>query len=133
MLRIFTDGGSRGNPGPSAYAIVVSEDGEIIHKHSEYLGINTNNYAEYRGLIAGLTKALELKAESVEMIMDSQLVIKQMNGEYKVKGENIKNLYLDAKALSSMIPKISFKNVRRSELLIPVADALLNEELDKHQ
>jgi len=133
MLRIFTDGGSRGNPGPSAYAIVVSEDGEIIHKHSEYLGINTNNYAEYRGLIAGLTKALELKAESVEIIMDSQLVIKQMNGEYKVKGENIKNLYLDAKALSSMIPKISFKNVRRSELLIPVADALLNEELDKHQ
>jgi len=133
MYRIFTDGGSRGNPGPSAYAIVVEKDEKVIHQHSEFLGINTNNYAEYRGLIAGLTKAIELKAETVEFIMDSQLVIRQMNGEYKVKGENIKNLYLDAKALSSMIPDISFRNVRRSEMLIPIADALLNEELDKHQ
>ena len=133
MYRIFTDGGSRGNPGPSAYAIVVEKDEKVIHQHSEFLGINTNNYAEYRGLIAGLTKAIELKAETVEFIMDSQLVIRQMNGEYKVKGENIKNLYLDAKALSSMIPDISFRNVRRSEMLIPIADALLNVELDKHQ
>jgi len=133
MYRIFSDGGSRGNPGPSAYAIVVTKDDKIIHQHSEYLGINTNNYAEYRGLIAGLTKALELKADTVEFIMDSQLVIRQMNGEYKVKGENIKNLYQDAKALSSMIPNITFRNVRRSEMLIPLADALLNEELDRHQ
>lgn len=133
MYRIFSDGGSRGNPGPSAYAIVVTKDDKIIHKHSEFLGNNTNNYAEYRGLLAGLTKAIELKAENVEFIMDSELVIKQMNGEYKVKSGNIKNLYLDAMALSSLIPNIKFKNVRRSEMLIPVADALLNEELDKHQ
>jgi len=133
MYRIFTDGGSRGNPGPSAYAIVVTKDDKIIHQHSEFLGVRTNNYAEYRGLIAGLTKAIELKAESVEIIMDSQLVIRQMNGENKVKSENIKNLYLDAKALSSMIPNITFKNVRRSEMLIPVADALLNKELDSRQ
>jgi len=133
MYRIFSDGGSRGNPGPSAYAIVVTEDEKVIFKGSEYLGINTNNYAEYRGLIAGLTKAIELKAENVEFIMDSQLVIKQMKGEYKVKGENIKNLYLDAKALSSMIPNIRFRNVRRTEMLIPMADALLNIELDNHQ
>ncbi|MDR1690853.1 MAG: ribonuclease HI family protein [Candidatus Methanoplasma sp.] len=133
MYRVFSDGGSRGNPGPSAYAIVVTKDDRIVHEHSEFLGINTNNYAEYRGLIAGLTKALELKADEVEFVMDSQLVIKQMTGEYKVKNENIKNLYLDAKALSSMIPKVSFRNVRRSELLIPRADALLNKELDMHQ
>ncbi len=133
MYQIFSDGGSRGNPGPSAYAIVVVKDGKIIHEHSEFLGINTNNYAEYRGLIAGLTKALELKADEVEFIMDSELVIKQMNGEYKVKSQNIKDLYLDAKALSSMIPRIKFKNVRRSELLIPRADELLNKELDKNQ
>jgi len=133
MYRIFSDGGSRGNPGPSAYAIVVTKDDKIIHKHSEFLGVNTNNYAEYRGLIAGLTKAIELKADNVEFIMDSELVIKQMTGEYKVKSGNIKNLHLDAKALSSMIPNITFRNVRRSEMLIPVADALLNEELDKNQ
>ncbi|MCL2295872.1 MAG: ribonuclease HI family protein [Methanomassiliicoccaceae archaeon] len=133
MYRIFSDGGSRGNPGPSAYAIVVTRDGKIIHQHSKFLGVNTNNYAEYRGLIAGLTKAIELKAENVEFIMDSKLVIKQMTGEYKVKSENIKNLYLDAKALSSMIPNITFRDVRRSEMLIPVADALLNIELDMNQ
>jgi len=133
MYRIFTDGGSRGNPGPSAYAIVVTKDDKIIHQHSEYLGVKTNNYAEYRGLIAGLTKAIELKAESVELIMDSKLVIEQMKGEYKVKSENIKNLFLDAKALSSMIPDITFRNVRRSEMLIPAADALVNKELDAHQ
>jgi len=133
MYRIFSDGGSRGNPGPSAYAIVVTKDGIIIHQHSEFLGTNTNNYAEYRGLIAGLTKAIELKAENVEFVMDSQLIIKQMTGEYKVKGDNIKNLYLDAKALSSLIPGIKFRNVRRSEMLIPAADALVNKELDAHQ
>ncbi|MCL1979323.1 MAG: ribonuclease HI family protein [Methanomassiliicoccaceae archaeon] len=133
MYRIFSDGGSRGNPGPSAYAIVVTKDDVVIHQHSEFLGINTNNYAEYRGLIAGLTKAIELKADDVEFIMDSELVIKQMRGEYKVKNENVRNLHLDAKALSSLIPNITFRNVRRSEMLIPLADALLNKELDRHQ
>jgi len=133
MYRIFSDGGSRGNPGPSAYAVVVTKDDKVIHQHSEFLGINTNNYAEYRGLIAGLTKAIDLKADTVEFIMDSELVIRQMRGEYKVKNENIKNLYLDAKALSSMIPNVTFRNVRRSEMLIPLADALVNKELDAHQ
>lgn len=133
MYRIFSDGGSRGNPGHSAYAIVVTENDRIIHKHSEYLGINTNNYAEYRGLIAGLSKAIELGAGDVEFIMDSELVIKQMRGEYKVKSENIRDLHKDASALASMIPGIRFRNVRRSELLIPLADALLNEELDRRR
>jgi ribonuclease HI len=133
MYRVFSDGGSRGNPGPSAYAVVVTKDDKIIHQHSEYLGINTNNYAEYRGLIAGLSEAIKLKADTVEFIMDSELVIKQMRGEYKVKNKNIMNLYHDAKALSSMIPNITFRNVLRSEMLIPLADALLNKELDSHQ
>ena len=130
MYRIFSDGGSRGNPGPSAYAIVVTLDGRVIHEHSEFLGVNTNNYAEYRGLIAGLTKAIDLGAKDVEFIMDSELVIRQMQGKYKVKSENIRELHRDASALASLIPNISFKNVRRSEMLIPRADALLNKELD---
>jgi len=132
MYRIFSDGGSRGNPGPSAYAIVVTENDRVIHEHSEFLGTNTNNYAEYRGLIAGLTKAIDLKAKEVEFIMDSELVIKQMQGIYKVKSDNIRELHNDAKALASLIPKITFKNVKRSEMLIPRADALLNKELDMH-
>ena len=132
MLRIFSDGGSRGNPGPSAYAIVVTENGKIIHEHSEFLGVHTNNYAEYRGLIAGLAFAANHGAKEVEFVMDSQLVIRQMNGEYKVKSPDMLELYKDAKALASLIPSVKFSNVRRSELLIPRADALLNEEMDRH-
>lgn len=132
MLRIFSDGGSRGNPGPSAYAIVVTENGKIIHEHSEFLGVHTNNYAEYRGLIAGLSFAANHGAREVEFIMDSQLVIRQMNGEYKVKSPDMLELYKDAKALASLIPSVKFSNVRRSELLIPRADALLNEEMNRH-
>ena len=132
MLRIFSDGGSRGNPGPSAYAIVVTENGKIIHELSEFLGVHTNNYAEYRGLIAGLSFAANHGAREVEFVMDSQLVIRQMNGEYKVKSPDMLELYKDAKALASLIPSVKFSNVRRSELLIPRADALLNEEMDRH-
>ena len=133
MITVYSDGGSRGNPGKSAYAIVVVEDGEIIHEHAEFLGIHTNNYAEYRGLIAGIAKALDLKAAEAEFVMDSQLVIRQMNGEYRVKNPDMKALYDDAKNLSSMIPKVSFRNVRRSEELIPRADYLLNQEMDRHR
>ena len=133
MLSIYSDGGSRGNPGKSAYAIVVVEDGKIIHEHAEFLGVHTNNYAEYRGLISGISKALELHATEAEFVMDSQLVIRQMNGEYKVKNADMKALYDDAKALSSMIPSIRFRNVRRSEEFIPRADLLLNLEMDRHR
>lgn len=131
-LTVFSDGGSRGNPGPSAFAIVVMQDDRIIFKRSEFLGINTNNYAEYRGLIAGIVKAIELGADDVEFVMDSELVIKQMNGQYKVKSQNIKELHEDAKALASNIAKVRFTHVRRSERYIPIADALLNEEIDRN-
>ncbi len=129
-LTVYSDGGSRGNPGPSAYAIVVVENDRVIHEHSEYLGINTNNYAEYRGLIAGIVKALELGADEVEFVMDSELVIKQMNGEYKVKSPNIASLHNDAVALSQQIPKVRFTHVRRSNEFVSHADALLNHRMD---
>lgn len=132
MYRVYSDGGSRGNPGKAAYGIVVTLDGKIIHEHSEFLGIRTNNYAEYRGLIAGITKVLELGGTEAEFVMDSQLVIKQMRGEYKVKSPDMKALYDDAVALSSLIPDVRFRNVRRSEELIPRADALVNAELDRN-
>lgn len=132
MYCVYSDGGSRGNPGPSAYAIVVTKDGKTVHEHAEFLGVHTNNYAEYRGLIAGISKALELGADEVEFVMDSQLVIKQMTGQYRVKSPDMLALHEDAKNLASMIPKVTFTNVRRSERLIPRADALLNAEMDRH-
>lgn len=132
MFTVYSDGGSRGNPGMSAYAIVVVEDGEVVHEHAEFLGVHTNNFAEYRGLIAGISKVIELKGHKAEFVMDSQLVIKQMTGEYKVKSPDMKALYDDAKSLCSMIPSVSFRNVRRSEELIPRADFLLNQEMDRH-
>lgn len=132
MFRIYSDGGSRGNPGPSAYAIVVTEDGKVVHEHSEFLGVHTNNYAEYRGLIAGLTEAVKRGAKEAVFVMDSQLVIRQMNGQYQVRSDSMKELYDDARALASMIPSVSFVNVRRSQELIPRADALLNAEMDRH-
>lgn len=133
MFRVYSDGGSRGNPGKSAYAIVVTEDGRIVHEHSEFLGVHTNNYAEYRGLIAGITKVIELGGTEAEFVMDSQLVIRQMTGEYKVKSPDMRALHEDAVALASLIPKVSFRNVRRSEELIPRADALLNAEMDRNR
>ena len=132
MYCVYSDGGSRGNPGPSAYAIVVTKDGKTVHEHAEFLGVHTNNSAEYRGLIAGISKALELGADEVEFVMDSQLVIRQMTGQYRVKSPDMLALHEDAKNLASMIPKVTFTNVRRSERLIPRADALLNAEMDRH-
>ena len=131
MISAYSDGGSRGNPGASAFAIVIVKDGKIVHEHAEFLGTHTNNYAEYRGLIAAISKVIELGEDSAEFVMDSQLVIRQMRGEYKVKSPDMKALYDDAKALSSLIPHVSFRNVRRSEEFIPRADALLNQEMDR--
>ena len=131
-LVIYSDGGSRGNPGPSAFAIVVTKDGKVIHEHTEFLGINTNNYAEYRGLIAAIGKALEMKESEVEFVMDSELVIRQMRGEYKVKSPNIRELHEDAKAMSSLIPHVRFTHVKRENPMVSRADALLNAEMDRH-
>ncbi len=133
MLKVYSDGGSRGNPGPSAYGVVITENDRVIHEESGFLGVMTNNQAEYRGLIAGISKVIDLGARKAEFVMDSQLVIKQMRGEYKVRSPGLIELYNDAKALSSLIPEVRFVNVRRHEYLIPRADELVNIELDKHQ
>lgn len=131
-LTVYSDGGSRGNPGPSAYAIVVTSSGRVLHEHSEFLGVHTNNYAEYRGLIAAINKAIEMGADEAEFVMDSQLVIRQMTGEYRVKNPDMAVLHADAEALAELIPGVSYRNVRRSEEFIPRADALLNEEMDRN-
>ena len=132
-LTIYSDGGARGNPGLSAFAIVVCQGKDVIFEYSEFLGVRTNNYAEYRGLIAGIAKAMDLGAEEAEFVMDSELVIKQMRGEYKVKSPQLFDLHHDAKSLAANIPKIRFTHVKRADKMISRADALLNACMDEHQ
>ncbi|MDR2866235.1 MAG: ribonuclease HI family protein [Methanomassiliicoccaceae archaeon] len=131
-LTIYSDGGARGNPGPSAFAVVVCRNGKIIHRHSEFIGINTNNVAEYRGLIYAAGYAVDSKENEVEFVMDSELVIKQMNGKYKVRSKNLIQMHNDVRAMASAIPSVKFTHVRRSDPMIATADALLNDRMDEH-
>jgi len=130
MLKIYSDGGSRGNPGRSAFAVVVCKNEKIIHQHSEYIGVRTNNVAEYRGLIYGVGYALDSQENDAEFIMDSELVIKQMNGEYKVKSKELMKMYDDVKAMTSNLRIVKFTHVRRHHPIIALADKLLNAKLD---
>lgn len=128
-MRLFTDGGARGNPGPAAYGYVLeAEDGTVLDARGETIGIATNNVAEYSGLVAGLTKALELGVTELEVVSDSELVVRQMTGEYRVKNEGLKALNLDACALARKIGKVSYRSVRREHN--ELADRLVNEALD---
>ena len=127
--RLSTDGGARGNPGPAAYGYVLeSEDGHVLDARGEAIGVATNNVAEYRGLIAGLTKALELGVTELEVVSDSELVVKQMEGEYKVKNEALRELNDRATDLAERLDKVAYTAVRRAHN--ELADRLVNEALD---
>jgi probable phosphoglycerate mutase len=128
--RLSTDGGARGNPGPAAYGYVLeADDGTVLAAHGEKIGTATNNVAEYRALIAGLEKALELHVDEVEVVSDSELLVKQMTGEYRVKNEALRELSLDASQLARRLRKVSYKAVRREHN--ELADRLVNEALDR--
>ena len=127
--RLFTDGGSRGNPGPAAAAYVLeSEDGHVLAAHSEVIGVATNNVAEYRALVAGLAKALELRVDELEVISDSELVVKQMKGEYRVKNAALVDLSLEAARIARELGSVRYRAVRRKHN--ELADSLVNEALD---
>jgi ribonuclease HI len=126
---LFTDGGARGNPGPAAFAYVLeADDGAVVAAHGETIGVATNNVAEYRGLVAGLAKALELGLSVVEVVSDSELLVKQMRGEYKVKNEALRELSLQAARLARQLEQVEYRHVRRAEN--ELADRLVNEALD---
>jgi ribonuclease H / adenosylcobalamin/alpha-ribazole phosphatase len=127
--RLSTDGGARGNPGPAACAYVLeAEDGTLLAAHGETIGVATNNVAEYRALVAGLAKALELGLDEVEVVSDSELLVKQMRGEYKVKNEALRELSDEAAALARRIGRVGYRAVRREHN--ELADRLVNEALD---
>jgi ribonuclease H / adenosylcobalamin/alpha-ribazole phosphatase len=127
--RLFTDGGARGNPGPAAYGYVLeTEDGTVLAAHGEAIGIATNNVAEYSALIAGLEKAAELAVGEVEVVSDSELMVKQMRGEYKVKNAALRELSVQAAQLARTVGTVRYTAVRREHN--ELADRLVNEALD---
>jgi ribonuclease HI len=127
--KLFTDGGARGNPGPAAYGYVLeADDGTVLAAHGEAIGVATNNVAEYSALIAGLEKAVELRVGELEVISDSELMVKQMRGEYKVKNEALRELSLRASRLARGLGSVTYTAVRREHNKL--ADQLVNEALD---
>jgi ribonuclease HI len=127
--KLFTDGGARGNPGPAAFGYVLeAEDGTVLDARGEKIGIATNNVAEYSALIAGLEAALERGVTELEVVSDSELVVKQMRGEYKVKNEALRELSVTAAKLARQLGKVVYTAVRREHN--ELADRLVNEALD---
>jgi len=127
--RLSTDGGARGNPGPAAYGYVLeTEDGTVLDARGAKIGVATNNVAEYRALIAGLEAALAHGVKELEVVSDSELLVKQMRGEYKVKNAALKTLSTQAAALGRGLDSVSYIAVRREHN--ELADRLVNEALD---
>ena len=130
--RLFTDGGARGNPGPAASAYVIeADDGTVLAAHGEAIGLATNNVAEYSALVAGLERALDLGLDDVEVVSDSELLVRQMRGEYKVKNEALRELSIRAAHLAREIGDVRYTAVRREHN--ELADRLVNEALDEAQ
>jgi ribonuclease HI len=128
-LVVHVDGGARGNPGPAAAGVVVSTPGgEVLDETAELLGVATNNVAEYRGLLLGLRRARELGATEVEVVGDSELVAKQVNGVYKVKHPDMKPLHAEARAALGAFERWTVRTVPRAQNA--GADALVNAALD---
>jgi ribonuclease HI len=127
--RLFTDGGARGNPGPAAYAYVLeTEDGTVLAAHGEAIGVATNNVAEYRALVEGLGKAVEVGIDELEVVSDSELLVHQMRGEWKIKKDTLRVLWDEAQDLADGIGKVRYTAVRREHN--ELADRLVNEALD---
>ena len=130
-LIIYSDGGSRGNPGPSASGFVVmNEREEVLHQGGMYLGITTNNQAEYHGVRLGLEKALEMGAQTIDFRMDSLLVVNQLNGIYKIKNRELWPIHERIKELVTHFEKVTFSHVHRE--FNQLADGMVNKILNAH-
>jgi ribonuclease HI len=129
---MFADGGSRGNPGPAASgAVLFDESGAVLREIGTYLGVATNNVAEWTGLLMGLEAALELGIDDLSVRLDSELVVKQISGAYRVKHEGLIPLHAKAKLLLRKFARVDVKHVRRKENA--AADALVNQVLDAYR
>jgi ribonuclease HI/catechol 2,3-dioxygenase-like lactoylglutathione lyase family enzyme len=127
--KLSTDGGARGNPGPAAFAYVLeAEDGTVLEARGETIGVATNNVAEYRALVAGLEAAQRHGVDELEVVSDSELLVKQMRGEYRVKNDALRKLSLEAARVARAIGDVTYTAVRREHN--ELADRLVNEALD---
>lgn len=127
--RLSTDGGARGNPGPAAYAYVLeAEDGTVLDARGQSIGVATNNVAEYRALVEGLRRAGEIGIDELEVVSDSELLVRQMRGEYRIKNEALKVLAAEAEDLADRVGRVTYTAVRREQN--ELADRLVNEALD---
>ena len=127
---LFADGGSRGNPGPAAGgAVLLDERGATLREVGLYLGVATNNVAEWRALIAGLQAAAELGVEQLDVRLDSELVVRQLSGAYRVKHPDLQPLFQQARSLMRRFTAVDVRHVRRNENRL--ADALVNRTLDE--
>jgi ribonuclease HI len=128
-LTVNVDGGARGNPGPAAIGVVIRDpDGLILDEHGERIGEATNNVAEYKALIRGIERAAELGATELDLVGDSELVVRQVEGKYKVKNAGIKPLHAEVKQALTAFDTWSIRHVRRE--MNAEADRLVNEVLD---
>lgn len=128
-LIIYTDGGARNNPGPAGIGVVIMNDKrEVINEIAEYIGEATNNQAEYKAVVAAIKKAKELDAEELEFYLDSELVVKQLNREYRVKDAKLAPLFVQIYNAVMGFKKVTFKHVRRE--FNQEADKLVNEAID---
>jgi ribonuclease HI len=128
--RLWTDGGARGNPGPAACAFVLeAEDGTVLDASGEAIGVATNNVAEYSALVAGLERAAGAGVAELEVLSDSELMVKQMRGEYRVKNRDLQALFLAASRAAREVGSVTYTHVRREHN--ELADSLVNEALDR--
>ena len=128
-VQLFTDGGARGNPGPAAAAFVLQgDDGTVLDARGDAIGVQTNNVAEYTALLNGLRRAAELGVTEVEVVSDSELMVKQMRGEYRIKNAALRELSVEAARLARAVGTVTYRAVRREHN--EHADRLVNEALD---
>ena len=128
-VKLFTDGGARGNPGPAAAAFVLQDaDGVVLDARGDAIGVQTNNVAEYTALLNGLRRAAELGLTEIEVVSDSELMVKQMRGEYKIKNAALRELSIEATRLARAVGDVRYTAVRREHN--ELADQLVNEALD---
>ncbi|MCX6743652.1 MAG: ribonuclease HI family protein [Candidatus Parcubacteria bacterium] len=130
ICKLFTDGGARGNPGPAGIGIIIKDEKDkILKKHAEYIGVATNNQAEYKALIKGLELVKEFKPAEVLCYLDSELLVKQMKQEYRVRDKDLQPLFIKVWNLAVNLGKVKYHHIPRT--LNKDADKLLNLELDK--
>ncbi len=130
MITTNSDGGARGNPGPAALGLIIRDGDKILEEYGEYIGTTTNNVAEYKGLIEALKRASKYTQKEITCILDSELIVKQLLGEYRVRNKKLIPLFLEVQKLQNRFDKIHYVHVKRNQKYQKMADYMVNKALD---